>query len=345
MELSIIIPVFNVEDYIRPCLESILKQGFDEDCFEIIIVNDGSHDKSIEVISDLIKAHHNIQVIEQENQGVSIARNNGINKASGEYILFIDGDDLLINNSVFFLLEKAIHSKADLVVADSIEMSDEKIDLFSNKTFIQKDGNTQKKTGKELHLQDLNPYYCQVWRAIYRRNFLNQNNLRFIPHIYYEDIPFTHQCYLKANLCLRVNWTFYIYRIGHSSITSSITYKKAIDFCSVISETWKLSKDRNLDDRIVKRLQNDTFIHYSMLIYTLTSCTSIPRLQKMSVLYHLKKNCPDLTFRHSIKQRIVNFLYHRIPFTYMTLRIFYAKYLQDLFWYIGDTIRNKKNRH
>jgi len=88
MKLSIIVPVFNVEDYIRPCLESILRQGLSDDYYEIIIVNDGTTDRSMEVITDMIEAQHNIQVIEQENQGVSIARNRGLQKAS-EIIFYL----------------------------------------------------------------------------------------------------------------------------------------------------------------------------------------------------------------------------------------------------------------
>ena len=87
MDLSIVVPVYNVEKYVRTCIESIFKQGLDEKCFEVIIVNDGSTDRSLEVITDIISQHSNIVVINQENQGLSVARNNGIAAAKGEYIL------------------------------------------------------------------------------------------------------------------------------------------------------------------------------------------------------------------------------------------------------------------
>ena len=342
MKLSIIVPVFNVEDYIRPCLESILKQGLEDNDYEIIIINDGTPDKSMEVIADLIETHHNIIIIDQENQGLSIARNNGIEKASGEYILFVDSDDLLIDNCVPFLLDKAISSKTDLIVADFLKMNDKEI-THLGETFRQKDGDIMKKKGRELFLDDLYPYHCYVWRTMYRRDFINQNNLRFIPHIIFEDIAFTHHCYLKADLCLRVKWCFIIYRQGHTSITSTFSFKKAIDYCTAISEIWEMSKEESFDEQIKTKLQNNTFVHFSMLLYSLTSCTSISRMEKMTVLKYLKKNIPDLRFDNGIKQKIVNLLYHRMPSTYMTLRILYAKYVQNLFWKIGDTIRNKKN--
>ena len=78
MDLSIIVPVYNVEKYIRACIKSIYKQGLDEECFEVIIVNDGSTDRSMEVIQDIISQHANITVINQENLSLSVARNKGI---------------------------------------------------------------------------------------------------------------------------------------------------------------------------------------------------------------------------------------------------------------------------
>ena len=85
MDLSIIVPVYNVEKYIRPSIESIFRQGLLEACFEVIIVNDGSTDKSMEEIADIILQHSNVVVINQENQGLSVARNNGIAMAKGDY--------------------------------------------------------------------------------------------------------------------------------------------------------------------------------------------------------------------------------------------------------------------
>ncbi len=137
MDLSIVVPVYNVEKYVRTCIESIFKQGLDEKCFEVIIVNDGSTDRSLEVITDIISQHSNIVVINQENQGLSVARNNGIAAAKGEYILMPDSDDILIENSLAPLLEISTDTKADLVVADFFTMTNEEITSFNIKEFMQ----------------------------------------------------------------------------------------------------------------------------------------------------------------------------------------------------------------
>ena len=132
IQLSIIVPIYNVEKYVRTCIESIYRQGLDENRFELIIVNDGTEDHSMEMIANIIQQHSNIIVIEQENQGLSVARNRGIECARGEFLLMVDSDDLLINFSIKPLLEKAITLKPDLIVAEYIQMNDKEIEKFLN---------------------------------------------------------------------------------------------------------------------------------------------------------------------------------------------------------------------
>ena len=132
MDLSIIVPVYNVEKYVRPCLESIYKQGIDESRYEVIIVNDGSTDKSMETIADIIQQHANITVINHpQNLSLSVARNTGIAAAKGEYILMPDSDDLLIENTLLPLIDKAVETKVDLVMADYLPIKSDDIPSFS----------------------------------------------------------------------------------------------------------------------------------------------------------------------------------------------------------------------
>ena len=211
-KLSIIFPVYNVEKYVRKSFESIFKQGLDDADYEVIIVNDGTKDRSMEMIADIIAAHQNIAVINQENQGLSVARNNGIKVAKGEYILMPDSDDLLIENSLKPLLEKALETKVDLVVADFLTMTDEEIDNFYKEEFKQPELQYKKVVGEQIYLELLNPRKCFVWRTLYRREFLVAGNLTSYPGIRFQDIPFTHECYLKANNCIRTNIHLNIYR-------------------------------------------------------------------------------------------------------------------------------------
>ena len=331
-QLSIIIPVYNVEKYVRPCIESILRQGLNIDSYEIIIINDGTQDKSMNVISDIIETRQNIHVINQKNQGLSMARNNGITKAIGEYILFVDSDDLLIDNSVSYLLNKAITSKADLVISDFIVKNNDEIESFSQNSFHQKDGTIQEKTGKDMILQKLQIGYSCVWRTLYRRDFLNSNNIRFIPNICFEDVPFTRICYLKAKLCLKVNWIHYLYRSRPDSISNSFSKKKGLDYCSVIAKTWEISQIEDIGSQLRQKIQDDVFSYFSTLLYSLSICATVSHSEKMEIIGCLKLLSPNLFFRNGIKQRTVSFLYKRMPSAYLNVKRFYYKTIADIYW-------------
>ena len=285
----------------------------------MIIVNDGSKDRSMEVIADIISQHKNITVINQENQGLSMARNNGIAVAKGEYILMPDSDDLLIKDSLGALLEKALETKADLVVADFLEKSDEEIKHIDNVS--QKYLKVKEKTGDQMFLEDLNPRQCFVWRTLYRRAFIQENNLTFIPGIRYEDVPFTHECYLKAGKCLRVSRLLYVYRKGHVSITFSFDKKKSHDLVVVIAETWKLRLIEGLSPAVRKKLEDDVFNIFSLLIYFMLYGIKDAK-ERQEIFQALRDTVPDLNFSNGKKQKITWFLFKLSPRLYFAIRLF-----------------------
>ena len=317
--ISIIIPVYNVEKYIRPCLESVFRQNLEESIFEVIIVNDGTQDRSMEIIQDIINQHPNISVINQENLSLSVARNNGMAKAKGEYILMPDSDDLLIDNSLSLLLEEAVKSKADLVVADFLEMSDQEIN--DNKAITQIELHVEEKSGERLFLEDLNPRQCYVWRTLFRREFLLENHLQFVPGIRYQDVPFTHECYLKAKKCLRVSRLLNIYRRGHESATSSFDEKKAKDFSIAIAETWKLAKYTNTPE-ILYKLSFSFFL--SSIVYSIKGDK-----MRMKLLRYLKQKVPDLFFKNNLTQIITSMLYEYSPRLLINLHYYGRKIKQS----------------
>jgi glycosyltransferase involved in cell wall biosynthesis len=124
MKVSIIIPVFKVEDYLAACLDSILAQGFGPDEFEVIIINDGSPDNSKAIALDYTSKHPNFIFIDQENQGVSVARSAGLDKASGDYISFIDPDDTIYPDSLKPIVERAYKDNLDVLYL-SLDVFDE----------------------------------------------------------------------------------------------------------------------------------------------------------------------------------------------------------------------------
>lgn len=319
LKLSIVVPVYNVEQYIRPCIESIFKQKLDESCFEVIIVNDGCKDRSMEMIADIISQHNNIIVINQENLSLSVARNNGIAIAKGEYILMPDSDDLLIENSLKPLLEKAIETKADMIAADFLIMNNEEISRIQ--TIPQKYFSVKEETGEQFFLEDLNPDECYVWHTLYRREFLLNEKISFYPGIRYQDVPFTHECYLKAHKCLRVSWFLNIYRKWPGASTHNYDLIKAKDFCTAIALTWRLNR-LNLNPAMTFKLQENVWRSFSYMIF-LTCHELKSGKDRILVIDFLKKIAPELNFQNGKKQQFATFFYRYLPHTYVRLRYFY----------------------
>lgn len=319
--ISIIVPVYNVEKYIRTCIESIYRQNIDESLFEVIIVNDGTTDRSMEKIQDIISAHPNISVINQENLSLSVARNNGIAKAKGEYILMPDSDDLLVDDSLSLILEIALDSKADIIVADFLEMTTEEIE--THKSVRQMKWHVEEKSGERLLIEDLNPRQCYVWRSLFRREFLQENHIVFVPQIRYQDVPFTHECYLKAKKCMRVSRYMNIYRRGHESATLFFDKTKAYNFCVAIAETWKLSK-LEMAPKLKNKIRNDVFISFSTLI-CLISYSIKGDTDRMDILAFLKQKAPDLCFENGLKQILYSNLYIFFPHFFMNIHCYGRK--------------------
>lgn len=325
--LSIIIPVYQVERYIRPCIESVFRQGLKDKDFELIIVNDGTKDQSMEMITDIIDQHSNITVINQTNQGLSVARNNGIVRARGEYILMPDSDDMLVTNSLPFLLEKALSSKADIVVADFLRIDDKEMDQYPFDSIVQKDGTSIEKTGEELFLQDLNPHECYVWRTLFRRDFLLRHHLTFFPGIRCQDVPFTHECYLKARKCLRVSWLLNIYRQHRPfAASSSHDVKKGKEISIAIAKTWELTK-LNLKPELERKLKNDIYASFCYNLWMTTKLKTMP--ERYEVVDILREAAPSLSFDDGIKQKLNTFLYHHAPHVLINLRIIYGKIVKN----------------
>ena len=298
MDLSIIIPVYNVEKYIRPCIESIFKQGLNENDFEVIIVNDGSTDKSMELIDDIINQHKNITVINQENQGLSVARNNGIAAAKGEYILMPDSDDLFIKNSLKPIIEKAVQTKVDLILADywpmtnsEIESSSLSMPTISNMVFLEK-------SGKEMFYEYLKPNYYTVWRTLYKTEFLRQKNLSFVPGIYCQDKPFTHEVYLKADKCLVVSWPIYIYRRHSESISYSMSERYGKDYCICINKMWSLSSNSGLSTTLRQKMMD----YYPLFQSDLVRHSTQERISwiLLAEFEQLMKHCALCIWNHTV---------------------------------------------
>ena len=326
--LSIIVPIYNVEKYIHPCLESIYRQGLDENKFEVILVNDGTKDHSMEVIHDIIEQHHNIVVINQENQGVSVARNNGMALAKGQYIFMPDSDDVLIDNSMKPLLEKAIESQVDVIVADFYEMTNDEINSTKITLPDFADIKIEEKTGEQMFFDFLKIHNYTVWRSLYRNDFLNNHNITFYPGIYCQDKPFIHEIYIRAKTCIKVSWPFYIYRRHPQEISYTMSERLAKDCCKAIDIMWNMASDMDLSPRMRTKMYDHTFSAFSVLSSRLIH--EYKGISKsIEIIDYLNTIAPQLYFQHGLKQKIYTILLKKYPHLYIRLRYIYSYIWED----------------
>lgn len=224
MKLSIVIPVYNVEKYVEKCLRSCAEQDLPSEEFEIIVVNDGTKDSSLEIVERVAKDYSNITIISQENAGLSAARNKGLSIAKGDYIWFVDSDDWIENNCLRKIVSEL--DGVDLLVMGYIETYD---DSIKNKEIVY--SNISIKKGKELFLDN---FFPQAQMYIFRREFLFNNNLIFFEGIYHEDSEFTPRILYYADKIKILSKPVYYFYKRPNSITTTVNPKKAFD-CIVVS--------------------------------------------------------------------------------------------------------------
>ena len=321
-DLSIIIPVYNVEKYIRACIDSVFRQNLKDDSFEVIIVDDGSEDGSIGLIEDIIDQHSNISVVSQANQGLSSARNTGLKNAIGRYVLFLDSDDLLVDGCLSELIISADNYSVDLLIADFVKLSDQEIESYSS--IVNHSCQPLVLNGREAFIHYLNPSQCYVWRALYRKSFLEKNNIIFIPGIYFEDIPFTIECYLKIEKALLYPLKFYIYRQHPNSIVSSVNKKKLLDFNRVLAHLFSLKMSVNMSMAESLKFSDVFFSTFSIEMWYLIHVKGLFEYRR-EVVEDLKRKIPNLYFYNGFKQIIISILFRYIPYVYLWTRFWLGK--------------------
>lgn len=212
MLFTIVVPVYNVELYLDRCMTSLLNQTYQD--IEIILVDDGSTDRSPEICDNYATQDSRIHVIHQKNGGLSDARNKGLEIASGEYILFVDSDDYIDINTCKMLLSYTSLG-CDIIVADAIvETKNRKIGHRIEKEKIL--------TGQQYLLSALKTKSCPMaaWLNIYRKSYLLNNNLCFKFGILHEDEEFTPRAFLSANSVIYTGIEFYHYVLRENSIST-----------------------------------------------------------------------------------------------------------------------------
>lgn len=243
-KFSIIIPVYNVENYLSECLESVINQSLYD--VEIICVNDGTKDRSREILTEYQKRDNRILIVDKENGGLSSARNAGLNIATGEYVVFLDSDDYVANNICERIYREILEYSPEIIVfgADSFPQYAERDPWLINNLAT---GNTIYRDCGVTALLEENGAYPFVWRNCYKRQFLIENELFFDEDVRFaEDLIFQFMAFPLAKQVVFISDKLYYYRANRQNSLMSNTrnnlYQKYIyhiEALDIIAGYWK----------------------------------------------------------------------------------------------------------
>lgn len=250
-KISIIVPVYNVEHELSRCVDSILNQSYTN--IEVILVDDGSTDRCPSICDAFVMKDRRVRVIHKPNGGLSSARNAGLREASGEWILYVDSDDYILNDSCERLIAVGAKYDCDIVSADAIRefnggreymvhgsLADGK--CYPSRDFI-------KKTVKPCE------WYAPAWFNLYKRSFLIENNLFFVEGLLHEDMEMQPRVFLAAKTVAYCAYPFYRYVDRASSIMNASKVDERVTAMEWIYSNWK-SKFEAIEDGELARALN-----------------------------------------------------------------------------------------
>ena len=226
MKISVIIPVYNTQDYLSDCVDSILRQTLED--IEIILINDGSTDNSGKIIDGYVKKYPGkIRALTVENGGQGRARNFGIDMARGDYLSFIDSDDYLKVNALELMYSATVENDADIVVCDMEKRFDDGRREYV-KAALQSDPLASAGSSSN---------------KIFRRSAVG--DIRFPAGLWYEDFAFSAKMLLKSRMTVFVEKPLYIYRCGQSSTMNNNNARKNLDIIAIMEDIHAFAKDED----------------------------------------------------------------------------------------------------
>lgn len=223
--LSIIIPVYNVEQYVEKCIRSCAEQDIPSDDYEIIIINDGSKDNSLSIVNEVASEYGNTLVISQSNQGLSAARNAGMKASQGEYLMFVDSDDWIDADCLGEIVGKLQEDRPDCLAICSADVIGDRI--------IRRQEYSDETPMSGISYLKTEPPHCAPF-SIWKASFLENNRLSFVDGIFHEDSEFTPRAYYFAKKVSFLNRVIYYVYQNPNSITRSINPKKSFDLVDTI---------------------------------------------------------------------------------------------------------------
>lgn len=302
MKLSIIIPMYNVELYIEKCLLSCLNQDIPSDEYEIIVVNDGSPDKSLQIAERVASRAVNMRIVSQPNGGLSVARNIGLQHAKGEFVWFIDSDDWIEENCLSGIVDCLNRTQPDFLQLQFRYAYDDNSLNRDSYCIIN-----EVVSGKQQINNGSVPIPAQF--VVYRREFLEKNKLTFYPGIFHEDCEFKPRALFLAARCASYDKVVYnYYQRTSGSITTVANPKRAFDLLKVA-----LSIDAFYTG--VAKGQCPLFFHnhISLMINNALSVVGEKNRAFSSLLYKEKRLFVHLRKSSILKYKVEGWLFTLFP--------------------------------
>ena len=238
-DISVIIPVYNGEKYIKKCLDSVVNQTKKE--IEILVINDGSTDKTESIIKSFKDSR--IKYFKNTNHGIGYTRNFGISKSSGKYIMFLDSDDYMSENECELLYNKCIKDDLDISICDFYRVYKKDLVAVELPNFK----NASLKENPDIITENLNP-----WGKLYNKKMLIDNNIKFVEDLKYEDAPFVIEAFCSAKKIGKVN-EFLHYYVIHNNSETTVRDRRCFDILKIVDKIRNYTKDKEyLKDKIDK---------------------------------------------------------------------------------------------
>lgn len=255
--ISIIVPCYNVEKYLDRCVESLLTQSYPN--IEVILVDDGSNDSTSLICDNYNQQYNNIVVIHQLNQGLSIARNEGIKIAKGEFLTFVDSDDFVSVDYVLYLYDLLVDTESDISISSyQYYYENNNIDIPKQTNIIIKTMSPCVAVEKMFY-QEL--FDTTAWGKLYRAKYFS--DIIYPSHLLFEDLPTTYKLLLKSNKVVVSNYQSYYYLLRNDSIEgSAFSEQKYKSMLAIISQ---LENDSSLD--VVRKATNCRIFSFVFRIY------------------------------------------------------------------------------
>lgn len=242
VKVSVVLPVYNVENYLRDCLDSIVNQTLTD--IEIICINDGSPDNSLEILREYEKKDDRITVIDQENGGHAVATNRGIDLATGECLFSMDSDDILELNALELSYNRLKEKDVDFVMFKAINYDDTNDKYYETEVYSM--GKIYSKVGDEVfNYQDIGELMFEAsvtpWSKLYKREFIMDNNIRYPEGLIFEDNVFFYKALLTAKRICFLNEFLFIRRWYATSSTTNgdLRFLNSIDVSNLVIDVFK----------------------------------------------------------------------------------------------------------